>query len=110
MRRNRSFSEIPAGLVILTVMCTRLEIRVQGRVQGVAFRWYTQRQAAGLGLTGWVRNLPDGSVKIVAEGNRQDLQALADWTARGPDHARIDSQEIFWSEASGEFSSFQITG
>ena len=91
-------------------MCARLEIRVHGRVQGVAFRWYAQRQAAGLGLTGWVRNLPDGSVRIVAEGSRQDLQALADWTACGPDHARIDGQGISWSEASGEFSDFRISG
>lgn len=91
-------------------MCTRLEIRVRGRVQGVGFRWYTQRQAAGLGLTGWVRNLPDGSVRIVAEGPRPALEALADWATGGPDHACIDERVLAWGEASGEFPDFRITG
>lgn len=88
----------------------RLEITVRGRVQGVAFRWYTQKQAQSLELTGWVRNRPDGSVQIVAEGLRSGLEAFCDWATRGPDHARVDRHEIFWSEAAGQFDDFQITG
>ena len=87
----------------------RVEITVHGRVQGVAFRWYTRKQALSLGLTGWVRNRPDGSVQILAEGPRGDLDTFCDWTARGPDHARIDRQDIAWSEASGKFDTFLVT-
>jgi len=88
----------------------RLDITVQGRVQGVAFRWYTQKKALSLGLTGWVRNQPDGSVRIVAEGPRPDLEAFCDWAVRGPDHARVDHQVIAWSDAAGKFEDFLITG
>ena len=88
----------------------RLEITVLGRVQGVAFRWYTQKQAQSLELTGWVRNRPDGSVQIMAEGSRPSLEAFCDWAIRGPDHARVDRHEIFWSEAAGKFLDFRITG
>lgn len=91
-------------------MKVRIEITVHGRVQGVAFRWYTQKQAVSLGLTGWVKNPPDGSVQIMAEGPRSDLETFCDWTARGPDHSRVDRREIAWSEASGKFDEFLITG
>jgi acylphosphatase len=88
----------------------RLDITVQGRVQGVAFRWYTQKKALSLGLTGWVRNQPDGSVRMVAEGPKLDLETFCDWAMHGPDHARVDHQEIAWSEAAGKFEDFLITG
>lgn len=88
----------------------RVEIRVTGRVQGVAFRWHTQRQATRLGLTGWVRNEPDGSVSLVAEGERSALEALADWTLQGPDAARVDHREMKWAAAVGGFSDFRIAG
>lgn len=91
-------------------MQERLEIKVSGRVQGVAFRWYTQQKARELGLTGWVRNQPDGSVLLVAEGRRGELEALLDWVDQGPDRARVDSLESFWSEAAGSFADFNITG
>ncbi len=88
----------------------RLDITVTGRVQGVAFRWYTQKKALSLGLTGWVKNRPDGSVRILAEGPRPDLETFCDWTARGPDHCQVDRQDISWSEAAGKFDAFLITG
>ena len=88
----------------------RVEITVRGRVQGVAFRWYTQKRALACGLTGWVKNHPDGSVRILAEGARDDLEAFCDWTARGPGHARVDRQEVSWSEAGGKFEDFLIVG
>ena len=88
----------------------RLEITVHGRVQGVAFRWFTRNKALALGLTGWVRNRADGSVQILAEGRRQDLEEFREWTARGPDHARVARQDVAWSGASGKFDDFSITG
>ena len=88
----------------------RIRIRVVGRVQGVAFRWHTQRRATRLGLTGTVRNEPDGSVKIVAEGERSALEAFADWTLLGPETARVDRRELDWCGATGEFDGFDITG
>lgn len=88
----------------------RLDITVTGQVQGVAFRWYTQKKALSLGLTGWVRNQADGSVRIVAEGPRPDLETFFDWAAAGPDHARVDRREYAWSEAAGNFDDFLITG
>ncbi len=88
----------------------RIEIRVTGRVQGVAFRWYTQSKAQSLDLAGWVRNQPDGSVRIVAEGPRAALEALAGWAATGPDHARVDGHQVHWAEATGKFADFLITG
>ncbi len=88
----------------------RLDIIVSGRVQGVAFRWHAQRMARQLGLTGWVRNQPDGSVRLVAEGPRDRLLALLQWARRGPDHARVDSCRHVWQERSGQFADFEITG
>ncbi len=88
----------------------RVEITVFGRVQGVAFRHYTIRQAQSLALTGWVRNQVDGSVRVVAEGGHLELVALVEWLKRGPDHARVDHHEIFWSDAVGGFTDFTITG
>ena len=69
-----------------------------------------KKQAVSLGLTGWVKNRPDGSVRIVAEGPRSDLETFCAWTARGPDHCRVDRQDLAWSEASGKFDAFLITG
>lgn len=86
----------------------RLEARVSGRVQGVAFRWHTREQARRLGLTGWVRNQPDGSVRLVAEGDRESLERLAEWVAHGPDHARVDGCALHWGEAAGRWTGFHI--
>ncbi len=88
----------------------RIDITVIGRVQGVAFRWYTVRRAADLGLVGWVRNQPDGSVRIVAEGPRTALEALVIWAGKGPDHARVESCRPQWQQATGQFGTFDVTG
>jgi acylphosphatase len=88
----------------------RLEMQIQGRVQGVAFRWATQRQALKLGLTGWVRNQPDGTVRVMAEGDHERLDLLLAWARTGPDHARVDRVDTAWSDAAGKFTSFEITG
>jgi acylphosphatase len=88
----------------------RVDIIVTGRVQGVAFRWSTVRQARSLGVVGWVRNQPDGAVRVVAEGERSALQALADWAAHGPDHARVEGCRVTWQQATGQFDDFDVAG
>ena len=66
-----------------------VQARVTGRVQGVSFRWYTQERARGLGVTGWVRNEPDGSVLVHAEGEDAAVEALVSWCRTGPSMARV---------------------
>ncbi len=86
----------------------RLEARVIGRVQGVGFRQFVYYQARRLGLTGWVRNEPDGSVYLVAEGPRALLEQLLDAVRRGPPAARVDNVQEQWLPAQGEFEAFEI--
>jgi len=66
---------------------------VTGRVQGVCFRMYTQRQAEDCGLTGWVRNLADGRVEVMAFGNEQQLAKLNQWLKSGPSMAQVTTLE-----------------
>ncbi|MCU0512370.1 MAG: acylphosphatase [Anaerolineae bacterium] len=86
----------------------RLNAIVHGRVQGVNFRYYTQQQAQRLGLVGWVKNRADTTVEVVAEGSPAQLAALLDWLHEGSPHARVDEVEVFWQEATGEFSAFTV--
>ncbi|NCQ35961.1 acylphosphatase [bacterium] len=88
----------------------RMELRIFGRVQGVAFRWYAQSAARGLGLTGWVRNRADGSVQLMAEGSSSALDDLRRWAERGPGQARVDRIEENRSEAAGTCTGFEIYG
>lgn len=86
----------------------RLAARVTGRVQGVGFRYFTRKMAIRLGLTGWVRNEPDGSVEVVAEGSREALEALLEAIHEGPPTSRVDHVRPYWSEAAGVFESFRV--
>lgn len=86
----------------------RLHAQVRGRVQGVNFRYYTQKEAQALGLTGWVANRFDGSVELVAEGGRAALQRLLSFLHRGPPAARVDRVETDWEKATGEFNRFHV--
>lgn len=81
---------------------------VRGRVQGVFFRANMQREARRLGLTGWVRNLPDGSVEFCAEGEEQELKELLSWAQRGPSAARVDRVDTRWRSYTGDFTDFRI--
>jgi acylphosphatase len=63
---------------------------IQGRVQGVGFRWYVQREASEIGLHGWVRNTEDGDVEVVAAGDTEDLAELRASLKRGPRGSRVD--------------------
>jgi len=86
----------------------RLTIKITGMVQGVNFRWFTQRRAAELGLTGWVQNRADASVEIVAEGNRDVLERLLDVVRAGPPDAVVENVDAQWSAPSGAFHRFEI--
>ena len=68
---------------------TAVDVTVQGRVQGVAYRYYAQREAGRLGVHGWVRNEPDGSVAGHFEGDTEAVDALVDWCRGGPTGARV---------------------
>jgi len=79
----------------------RRRIVVRGRVQGVGFRYAAVNQARRLGLRGWARNLPDGGVEIVAEGDPAAVEAMIDWSRQGPPAARVSSVQ-HTEEASAE--------
>jgi len=86
----------------------RLHLIISGRVQGVGFRFSAYDEAKDLALAGWVRNLPNGDVEIVAEGSRENLQMLAAWAHLGPPSARVTTVREEWSDFTGEFKDFQI--
>jgi acylphosphatase len=86
----------------------RVHIMVKGLVQGVFFRANTRKVARSLALTGWVRNLPDGSVEILAEGSQKDVEDLVRWCHMGPSFARVDNVDINWAKPTGEFAVFEI--
>ena len=88
---------------------SQVHILVSGMVQGVFFRYSTIRRARRLGLTGWVRNLPDGRVEILAQGENTKLEQLVTWARRGPVGARVSKIELFWEETKLAFSSFKIS-
>jgi acylphosphatase len=77
-------------------------------VQGVNFRYYTQVEAHALGLTGWVANRADGSVELMAQGERAALEQLLAYVQQGPSHARVDRVEVEWLAATHPFDRFQI--
>ena len=83
-------------------------IRVKGRVQGVGFRYFVQRKAQQLGVRGWVRNNPDGTVELVAEGNRDDLEQLKRAVEQGPRMARVEQVDAQWSSATGNLHGFEL--
>jgi acylphosphatase len=85
----------------------RARIRITGRVQGVYFRGETYDRARSLGVAGWVRNAPDGSVEAVFEGEDERVDALVAWCRRGPAAARVAGVEIAWEPPTGE-SQFRV--
>lgn len=86
----------------------RVRAIVSGRVQGVAYRFSAQDEADRLGLAGWVRNLPDGRVEVVAQGPPEKVQALVEWCRRGPPLARVTSVEVEDLEPAGDLRGFTI--
>lgn len=86
----------------------RVRLRVSGRVQGVFYRQSTSIEAARLGLAGSVRNLPDGSVEVVAEGSRAGVESLVAWCRRGPPAARVADVEAAWEAPTGAAGDFTV--
>ncbi len=89
-------------------MRSRLHIIISGTVQGVFYRANTKEQADRLGVTGWVRNICDGNVEIVAEGEREKLEQLLDWCWHGPADAKVSDLEYGWLEDKKEFRFFEV--
>jgi acylphosphatase len=86
----------------------RVQLIIEGRVQGVYFRAATVNEAQHLGLTGWVMNCPDGSVKAVAEGQREEIERLIAWCHQGPSGARVTRVDVQWQEAQNSFKGFAV--
>jgi acylphosphatase len=80
----------------------RARVVIRGRVQGVFFRAETRDRARSLGVRGWVRNVPDGTVEAVFEGERERIESLLAWCRRGPALAHIDDVEVHWEAPQGE--------
>jgi acylphosphatase len=81
---------------------------VTGRVQGVGFRWFVEREARLIGVSGWVRNRDDGAVEVLACGSNQQLGALYDKLKEGPRAARVDAVSVEEAESFRGFKTFQI--
>ena len=90
----------------MTAGDVRVELRVTGVVQGVGFRWATEREARRLGLRGYVQNEDDGSVTIGAEGRAATVARLVEWAGRGPRMARVDRVDVTRKPAANEFGEF----
>lgn len=83
---------------------------VRGRVQGVGFRWFVEREAHMLGVAGWVRNNHDGSVEVLAQGTRDQLSGLHGRLREGPRAARVDAVDVSDATPAQGLSSFRIEG
>ena len=86
----------------------RLHAVIRGDVQGVGFRYFLVQAARPIGLRGWVRNRPDGSVELVAEGGRADLDALLGAARQGPRGARVSDVDVEWTPAAGSLEPFDL--
>ncbi len=86
----------------------RIHCFIAGRVQGVSYRAYTQHKATQLGLSGWVRNCPDGRVELVAEGEHETLEQLIVWCREGPPAADVTDVETQWEANTGAHRTFDI--
>jgi acylphosphatase len=87
---------------------TRLHAIVEGRVQGVGFRYFVIQKAEALGLTGWVRNRWDDTVEILAEGERQALEKLLTHVHKGPAGSFVSDVRVKWQSAEGTYQRFSV--
>ncbi len=90
-------------------MNARAIILVQGRVQGVFFRDHTQKWASALGVCGWVKNLADGQVEILAEGERDRIEDLIRLVRKGPPLSLVENVDVEWTDYKGSYDDFRIT-
>lgn len=89
-------------------MKARARVLISGLVQGVFFRSFTKEKADSLGVTGWVKNLPDGRVEAVFEGEKEKILKMLELCEQGPPSARVENIQVFWEEFKGEFGDFRI--
>ena len=89
-------------------MPTARRVRVEGRVQGVGFRWATMFEARRLDVSGWVRNLPDGGVEVFAQGKATAVDALVDWLRRGPIGASVHRCDVATESPHASLVGFEI--
>lgn len=89
-------------------MKTRAHVFIAGKVQGVYFRANTKRKADSLSLKGWVRNLPDGRVEAVFEGEEEPIRRILDFCNHGPQDAVVEQVDLTWDKYTGELKDFKI--
>jgi len=90
------------------MVLTRAHVFVSGRVQGVFFRYETRSKALELGLTGWVRNLPDGKVEALIEGEKEAVEKLIEFCRTGPPGAKVTHIDVKWEKPTGEYDDFTV--
>ena len=86
----------------------RAHLLITGQVQGVYYRSYTMSEAEKLGLTGWIKNNISGSVEVVTEGEREDIEKLIAWCYKGPPSAKVVKVEVEWHQYKEEFDRFGV--
>ena len=86
----------------------RVQLTIEGWVQGVFFRTSTVQEARRLGVKGWVRNCPDGSVEVVAQGKKKKIDELIQWCHQGPAGAQVRNVQLLWEDHQGAFENFSI--
>lgn len=100
---RRSKNSIPDDKESISV-----RLLVTGKVQGVYFRFNMQQVAMKNSVVGWVRNLPDGNVEALLEGNKEDVNQVVRWSKIGPENARVDEVEMDYGQYTGEYKDFII--
>lgn len=89
-------------------MKVRAHVFISGRVQGVFFRAYTRDKALSLNIKGWVRNLPDGRVEAIFEGEKESVEKILEFCKKGPERAVVEDIKIKWEGFKEEFDDFEI--
>tara|TARA_B100000959_G_C14949515_1_gene611311 strand:- start:915 stop:1196 length:282 start_codon:yes stop_codon:yes gene_type:complete len=90
-------------------MCqVRVHVYISGKVQGVFFRSYTKDKAQKEGLNGWVKNLTDGRVEIVLEGNKEKCEEMLQWCHKGSPSSKVENVEIYWDKPTNNYKHFNV--
>lgn len=89
-------------------MKVRAHVIISGKVQGVNFRHYTKVKASERNVNGWIKNLPDGRVEAIFEGEEKDVKEVIEFCKKGPPSSRVENVEVEWCEFKGEYKSFEI--
>lgn len=87
-----------------------VNITVWGRVQGVGFRYFVYNYARNIGIVGWVKNNPDRSVTVCAEGSEPQIDMIVEAVKKGPSHAQVEKVKLQYYNSTGKYNEFNITG